>query len=231
MSRPSETRSFFSSQTLAVDSGEELSEDENVTQANQESAHAFIHSFHRTDPIYSQIHSDSKPTKSALKRAQKQARTERRQQQKALAKAERKGAAQAHGANSTPSEDANTTDQHMSDNEVHRDAEDELSPPVPPKDELTPVHIQPSLNPSSLPIKQPWIADKSELVEQAAIPISTPSRSVQEASNPSLPQKLTTPESSEKAKKRQSFLTRTLWTFIMIGGFIGAVNILRVCLL
>ena len=28
-------------------------------------------------------------------------------------------------------------------------------------------------------------------------------------------------EDPEKAKKRQSFLTRTLWTFIMIGGFIS----------
>lgn len=30
-----------------------------------------------------------------------------------------------------------------------------------------------------------------------------------------------TPQEIEKAKKRQSFLTRTLWTFIMIGGFIS----------
>lgn len=28
-------------------------------------------------------------------------------------------------------------------------------------------------------------------------------------------------QEAEKSKKRQSFLTRTLWTFIMIGGFIG----------
>lgn len=28
-------------------------------------------------------------------------------------------------------------------------------------------------------------------------------------------------QDSEKVKKRQSFITRTLWTFIMIGGFIG----------
>ena len=28
-------------------------------------------------------------------------------------------------------------------------------------------------------------------------------------------------QDGEKAKKRQSFLTRTLWTFIMIGGFLG----------
>ena len=30
------------------------------------------------------------------------------------------------------------------------------------------------------------------------------------------------PQEVEKMKKRQSFITRTLWTFIMIGGFIGA---------
>ena len=29
-------------------------------------------------------------------------------------------------------------------------------------------------------------------------------------------------QAAEKSKKRQSFLTRTLWTFIMIGGFISA---------
>ena len=28
-------------------------------------------------------------------------------------------------------------------------------------------------------------------------------------------------QDGEKSKKRQSFLTRTLWTFIMIGGFLG----------
>ena len=32
---------------------------------------------------------------------------------------------------------------------------------------------------------------------------------------------LLTPEESEKVKKRASFVTRTLWTFIMIGGFIS----------
>ena len=34
------------------------------------------------------------------------------------------------------------------------------------------------------------------------------------------PEKPVAPEQSEQVKKRQSFLTRTLWTFIMIGGFI-----------
>lgn len=33
-------------------------------------------------------------------------------------------------------------------------------------------------------------------------------------------------QDSEKVKKRQSFLTRTLWTFIMIGGFIGVYSII-----
>jgi phosphatidate cytidylyltransferase len=29
------------------------------------------------------------------------------------------------------------------------------------------------------------------------------------------------PQEVERTKKRQSILTRTLWTFIMIGGFVG----------
>lgn len=32
---------------------------------------------------------------------------------------------------------------------------------------------------------------------------------------------LPSPQDAEKSKKRQNALTRTLWTFIMIGGFIG----------
>ena len=47
-----------------------------------------------------------------------------------------------------------------------------------------------------------------------------------EASGPPTP----SPQEVEKMKKMQSFLTRTLWTFIMIGGFIGtfAVHVYRV---
>ena len=39
--------------------------------------------------------------------------------------------------------------------------------------------------------------------------------------NPPEKQPASIVEDTEKVKKRQSFLTRTLWTFIMIGGFIS----------
>lgn len=184
-----------------------------------------------------------KLSKSAIKRAQKLARTERRLQQKALAKTQRGHTPEipmkppspsSPVASSNLSEDAHCVKPAESspkvspvvappvaDLLVNGTSFEPVLPPVPP-DLIPPSFVsgdQPQPGLVSL-VPLPATDDEilvSELVEKHD---KGQAESLVEVSSPST--QVVPSRDTEKAKKRQSFITRTLWTFIMIGGFIGA---------
>lgn len=90
--------------------------------------------------------------------------------------------------------------------------EDEL----PPKPEVKPPG--PPLVPPEPSEKQKPAEKKPELKKAVSTPPAEKPRDVEKNISAS-------PQDAEKVKKRQSFLTRTLWTFIMIGGFIGTCSL------
>ena len=95
------------------------------------------------------------------------------------------------------------------------------APSAPPKEPPAPAPAPPSppvrhvpapaSAPESKPPAQPSFAPSEK------VSASPPRRT--DIENP--PEKQLTPEQKEQVKKRASFVTRTLWTFIMIGGFIS----------
>ncbi|KAG6897902.1 hypothetical protein C0992_009386 [Termitomyces sp. T32_za158] len=228
MSRVAE-RSVVASKTtfdaLTVDSGEESEEDAVVVSSSE---------------TFTQ--QELKPSKSAIKRAQKLARTEKRSQQKALAKTQRGHTPEV--TNSPPpvtssnfSEDAHCVKLAESSSKVSSVA-------TPPVAELlvNGTSVEPVLPAAAAPAPPDLIPPSSASEEQSqpGLVSLTPSptidkeilvpepidkhgkgqaESLVEVSSP--PTQVVPSQDTEKAKKRQSFITRTLWTFIMIGGFIG----------
>ncbi|PIL35973.1 transporter [Ganoderma sinense ZZ0214-1] len=91
------------------------------------------------------------------------------------------------------------------------------APSAPPKEPPAPAPAVPS--PPVRHVPAPASAPESKppsYIPSEKAPASPPRRT--DIENP--PEKQLTPEEKEQVKKRASFLTRTLWTFIMIGGFI-----------
>ncbi|KAM6502250.1 Cytidylyltransferase family domain containing protein [Amanita muscaria] len=164
-----------------------------------------------TDSVDTPTHSDtpSKPSKSALKKAQKLARTERRHRERAAAK------------------QAKLASQH------ELSSEPESTPSM--AGNVAPVFEPPRTRPSTVPAAVPSVPDEPRRKQNGDAhdvphPVQQPPEPpVQQrvpapgVVEPAKPQEKPTPSAQEveKLKKRQSFLTRTLWTFIMIGGFIG----------
>ncbi len=91
------------------------------------------------------------------------------------------------------------------------------APSAPPKEPLAPAPAAPSppVRHGPVPVSAPESKATFAPSEKAA---PAPSRRT-DIENP--PEKQLTAEQKEQVKKRASFLTRTLWTFIMIGGFIS----------
>ncbi|KAF9465042.1 cytidylyltransferase family-domain-containing protein [Collybia nuda] len=226
MSRLAGGHSIIASKTtfdaLAVESGEE----------SEEEVLEVIPQLETPSPV------DAKPTKSAIKKALKLARAEKRQRQKALARAQ---AGQVSSGNSVTSGDSpSITLVSLGDSTEFAKpiAEHDKSPLVvlPPPATTSPVNepgrpdaklngttetlapLEPRPVAQEMPVsvpQPPVVAPLPPFVEADTKPV----RSSQANHVTPPPQKQV--EDSEKSKKRQSFLTRTLWTFIMIGGFIG----------
>ncbi|KAG6811528.1 hypothetical protein H0H92_006961 [Tricholoma furcatifolium] len=161
---------------------------------------------------------------SSPERAQKLARTEKRQQQKALAKAQREQVPEVIApSDAAPLSSVVTT--VLSETPV---ASEHLLEPVPPE---PPISDPPALNGIASAAAVPTLStpqpecnttvekandetviqpleDRRETPRETVVPLDVP------AMQPETSQEI------EKAIKRQSFITRTLWTFIMIGGFL-----------
>jgi phosphatidate cytidylyltransferase len=182
---------------------------------------------------------DIKPTKSAIKRAQKLARIEKKQKQKALAKALRVQAPTSPASSQSevslePHTNLdNTRNGHLSDTDENENATSSQS------SSISPVAEEPESCQSPAEVNGACSASRvssSEHLNATSIdskPRSLLSQPAQEAltersedttpppKQDSVPQQ-PSPD-LEKMKKRQGFITRTLWTFIMIGGFIGEI--------
>ncbi|KAG6820740.1 hypothetical protein H0H93_012386 [Arthromyces matolae] len=209
---------------LTVESGEE-SEDEDVVVVPSLDMYVFSLCFiilGSTSGSNSQ--KDSKPSKSSIKKAQKLARTERRQQQKALAKSQRE---QQTFETTEPAAKVSGTPSVTSSKDFEEDhsatfPEDSSNlPQVAAHDVATNGTLVELIDASEESVTE----ERPSEVESTTVSEDKPALLHGEgeldvlSQNPS-PTQVETLE-TEKAKKRQSFITRTLWTFIMIGGFIG----------
>jgi phosphatidate cytidylyltransferase len=206
-----------------------------------------------------------KPSKSAMKKAAKLARTERKQQQKALAKAQRQLNSDSPTSTGTPSDSPRAMASSLEDGLALLKAAAQPSQPPPsitvkPKEaQSIPVPISATVKETSIPpavappqpngvvankavnIEEPVPAanriPKSSVSAEPPRPEAPPSapmpvpQKTQPA--PSLPRKDTgtlamekqnppapTPQEAEKQKKKRNVFERTLWTVIMIAGFL-----------
>ncbi|KAG6857681.1 hypothetical protein H0H87_004097 [Tephrocybe sp. NHM501043] len=213
---------------LPVDSGEESEEEDVVVISSPESS----------------AQQELKPSKSAIKRAQKLARTEKRQQQKALAKARRghtpDTTAETSDVSSSPLAASIISEKTIPTSLVEHVAQHLLDTPpsvaeLPENDASVRPVVAPSpitLTPKTIPhaeiatpvvsASHPPATNSGKPKEEAPQkPHVQQARGPAEVSKPAPKLEEVPLQDAEKAKKRQSFITRTLWTFIMIGGFIG----------
>ncbi|KAG1900661.1 phosphatidate cytidylyltransferase [Suillus fuscotomentosus] len=171
----------------------------------------------------------TKPSKSQIKKAQKQARTERRKQLKASSKAGTANSSPRH----TPSLEESIA--RMADGAAdvyplpttHTAPEPKptAEPPQEPAPEPEP---EPEVSESSLPgpvingdIQHVNVTENNSTLH---LPSKLLGGEGQSVSQPDVEQALKSkldPQEVERTKTRQSILTRTLWTFIMIGVFVA----------
>ena len=180
----------------------------------------------------------SKPSKSAIKKAQKLAREERRLREKAAAKQAKRLSGQDQSELDTPAPSDVTSlppslpkpgTTESGEPAMTTTADESLwtqqngkayDPPPPPAHRET--HDKKPVQPSQQPAKVGDLSSQNPPKRRdPMLKSAEPAKPrITETSGP-------TPSSKEieKSKKFQSFLTRTLWTFIMIGGFIGMFTI------
>ncbi|RPD78685.1 hypothetical protein L226DRAFT_610550 [Lentinus tigrinus ALCF2SS1-7] len=180
-----------------------------------------------------------KLSKSALKKQKALARAEKRQLEKAARAAARaqKATGGAQPAVPPASEDAPIEEPAAADvvepSPVEEVVEEVRAPqPVAPKPANGAAHSSVATNgsapqaptnehPSAAPSPPPPAYNTPAAVKPTPAPSEKVSNLAPRKIDIETPlEKSVAPEQSEQVKKRQSFLTRTLWTFIMIGGFI-----------
>lgn len=185
-----------------------------------------------------------KPSKSALKKAKAMARLEKQQQQKAARAAARQQAAQARGAApkithdaepgspTNPLEIPNDSESDVAGPIVKQPAVVQVDAPPPSKHTNGDAHVPSEGTGHSKPTSStvptaPYPTAK--IPESAPEPLQSPQKLMAEASANEPPSHELSARDAESAKKKQNALTRTLWTFIMIGGFISkpSVHIIR----
>jgi phosphatidate cytidylyltransferase len=222
---------------LAIDSGEE-SEEEMVDEVGPVSETYVSSLFSESDPgsqltTISSSSPEAKPSKSAIKKAKKLARTEKRQRLKALAKSQARSSASPE--NSVTSSEVSPMREVVPLPDPSKPlglSDPYILPTVSPQVEESPVERE------KAPIEANGPAPEVNAPSASSTPIVLETPSVHESLPTDLPpaphpaekppQSMTLPlhdetaaKDAEKAKKRQSFLTRTLWTCIMISGFVG----------
>ncbi len=221
------SKSLF--QHLDVESGEEEEEEEVTDEPTQPERCRNPLTPHLSDIQHFISESDlSKPTKSAIKRAQKAARIQKKLEQKAALKARREQEAAASDPEKAPPVEQQKPQELPIPPETQPSAPpepEELDPPLPelpsaPNPEVSvPNHVSEPIIPSHPETAPP--------VEQKPTPLPAPKAEPQAStlqqvvSMPSVIEVKSAPPDVEAVKKRQGFITRTLWTFIMIGGFLS----------
>ena len=178
-----------------------------------------------------------KPSKAALKRAAKAARLEKKQQERAAAKLRREASATSSQPSTSPllgtlehplelseADSPSVDDVPLPDTDqpVIANGQHHSEPPAPepargPEPVPEPVPPPPISEPSKREVKEDRPATQhAPLVQQPEITLFPLPQSVAQSTGTITPVQSDNPE-----KKRQNILTRTLWTFIMIGGFLG----------
>ncbi|KAJ7647294.1 cytidylyltransferase family-domain-containing protein [Roridomyces roridus] len=197
------TRPSFASKTtfdsLVVDSGEDTEEEEEV----QEPAPSLL-----PEP-------EAKPSKSALKKAARARKLQ--QQQEAKSKSSRSPSVDVEPPQSNTEQPEEVASPPLLEppvaNGVSHHAEVESPIPqlkVPP---LPPVDTTPQPAAAAPPVES-----APSPVESPPSPVLEPPSPVQQ---PLVPANNAPALAAEQTKKRQNMFTRTLWTFIMIGTFLG----------
>ncbi|KAJ3838977.1 phosphatidate cytidylyltransferase [Lentinula raphanica] len=160
-------------------------------------------------------------TKTARKKAAKAAR-----QEKLMRRAESKPNGKAVVEELNPSRTGAEAPEEPLDDVKDSEPELDVQPapqvpnhvavPPPPED------VSPSNNHIELsqPVRMPALSAPKPAPEPKKEPV-VPNSDLNIASTPLPPPAHAPPADAETVKKRQNILTRTLWTFIMIGGFIG----------
>jgi len=231
-------RPIFASKTtfdaLAVDSGEE-SEEEPVTEPETAPERCITHSFFKFFylPVASLLQEPTKLTKSAIKKANRLARLERKQRQKLKQGSEQeeqpgtptaflqpvtaviveeRSSSPLHFPSSLPS-NSPPLEQISIPQETLQTLLDE-SAPAAVSFNVTHIDIAAGDPPTPTPINVPVPVVKEDYLEKYLPRNGSGTTSVTSDNQVSR-------QDPETAKKRQNALTRILWTFIMIGGFIG----------
>lgn len=176
----------------------------------------------------------SKPSKTALRKAARAARLEKKQQERAAAKLQREASATSSQPSHSPL--LGTLEHPLELSETDSPSVDDVPLPDPDQPAITNGHVYhpgrsapepeterelasppPIPEPSKHEVKERRPATQpTPLVQQPEIIGASPPRLVTRPSATATPTQSDNPE-----KKRQNILTRTLWTFIMIGGFLG----------
>lgn len=195
------------------------------------------------------------PSKSAIKRAKALARAEKKAQEKAARAAARKlangkaGATSSAATSQSPSESPKLASKPLDEPHLAPAAHsilDETVPPVTAKIDASkdarragPPQLAPQAPPTSF-VAAPAAQSVQDTKTSAPPPPSSYPQPRAPAEKPpamangystadetavSKPEAVSQ-DAAERAKKLQSVFTRVLWTFIMIGGFIGTLNCL-----
>ncbi len=179
------------------------------------------------------------PSKSAIKKAKLQALREKRQQERAARAAARNQANGSAKAASSPTSSPSPADSPVIETKA-LEVEGLVSPSDEPISNGTlhtvplnfgangdahpteqpagvPVQIPADSVPTTSPSSVPDVEKSAPVNDEPVMPVEKPA-----PMSPQPAEKQEDPQDAEKAKKRQNALTRTLWTFIMIGGFLSA---------
>jgi phosphatidate cytidylyltransferase len=197
-----------------------------------------VRSSHPYDAISSCAHpyispraEPQKPSKSALKKAARAARLEKKQQERTAAKLLREASANSSQPTSSPL--LGTLEHPLELSETDSPSVGDASLP----DTTHPGAINgeidhsesPTLDstrepePEPKPVAASFIPEPSERKVEEDRPVQQPEITVVPAPEIVLQPAAatTTSQADNPERKRQNILTRTLWTFIMLGGFIG----------
>jgi phosphatidate cytidylyltransferase len=228
------TRSSFASRTafdsLVVDSGEETDEEDQPVIVDQAQTRSALRPGVRSASVITIYNSaaevQTKPSKLAQKKAARAARLEA----KAQAKAAKLLSARSQGATTSgddappaPRGPAPTSDQFPSETDGTLSASpsgdvsepDNATTDLSANDAMRDPHEKRSM--PSMDAPQDTTLHETTLKTKEA-PNDLSRRGVE---SEVAAQKKLKEQDAESTKKRQNVLTRTLWTFIMIGGFIG----------
>lgn len=171
----------------------------------------------------------TKLTKSAIRKAHKLARIERKRRQKLEAREKAKHDGPEAGMSPDQGTDGSSDETTPAEKETETSLFSEPVPAVVPvptevttertRDRsATPMVLNGPPHPPLTP--EPFFKEKPSIETESA-PAAETKQEVKSETLPKFSDPAAVALQAEKAKKRQNILTRTLWSLVMIGGFIG----------